>query len=338
MPSAMFDYPPRLALAQTPTPFHLLERLSAREGGPRIWVKRDDQTGAATSGNKVRKLEFTLARALADGCDTLITCGGVQSNHCRSTALLGARLGLRVHLILRLDTAPEINGNLLLDHLAGAEITLLEKAEYARNQRENFSSWQELYRRQGRSPYFITTGASDATGVWGYVGCAAELKEDFLREGIAPQRIIHATGSGGTQAGLTAGAVLHDLPSQIVGMAVCDDAAYFERKVADDLRAWQMRYNPPIDPAALDIIVDDRHIGAGYAIASEEVFRCIKDAAALEGLILDPVYSGKAFLGMLKNLRAGEYRDCDDIVFVHTGGLFGLLSQQDRLHLENFAC
>jgi len=327
-------YPARLSLAQIPTPLQCLERLSAREGGPRIWVKRDDQTGAATSGNKVRKLEFTLARALAESCDTIITCGGVQSNHCRATALLGARLGLKVHLVLRLDTPAAIEGNLMLDYLAGAEITLLERDEYMRHQRDHFSHWHELLLRQGRKPYFITTGASDATGVWGYIGCAAELKADFAQHGIAPQRIIHATGSGGTQAGLTVGAELYGLPAQVVGMAVCDDASYFEHKVADDMLAWKTRYKTEVDLDSLNVVVDDRHIGAGYAIAGDDVFHCIRDLAALEGLILDPVYSGKAFLGMLKNLRAGEYRDCSDLVFIHTGGLFGLLPQQSKLHLE----
>ncbi len=327
------SYPERLSLAQTPTPLQLLQRLSDREGGPRIWVKRDDQTGGATSGNKVRKLEFTLARALAQGADTLITCGGVQSNHCRATALLGAQLGLKVQLVLRLDTAPEPRGNLLLDRLAGAEVTLLEKADYVAHQRTDFAEWQNRCRERGGHPWFIATGASDATGVWGYVRCVGELAEDFRHHCIAPSVIVHATGSGGTQAGLSAGVALYGLPSRVTGIAVCDDADYFQRKVRQDLRAWQTLYGVDIDPDSIPVDVDDRHIGAGYAVAGEEVFACIRDIAALEGLVLDPVYSGKAFLGMLRNLRAGEYRDCDDIVFVHTGGLFGLLAQQEQLQL-----
>lgn len=330
----MIHYPERLSLAQTPTPLQLLERLSKREGGPRIWVKRDDQTGAATSGNKVRKLEFTLARALAKGADTLITCGGVQSNHCRATALLGAQLGLKVHLILRLDTPAEpAQGNLLLDKLAGASITVLESADYLAHQRDGFSHWVELYRRQGSDPYFIATGASDATGVWGYVRAAEELKQDFDRSKIQPSHIIHATGSGGTQAGLTVGAAWQGLSAQITGMAVCDSADYFQNKVRADLQAWKRLYNIDCDLDRLSIMVDDRHKGAGYAVPEAGVFECICDIASLEGLVLDPVYTGKAFLGMLKNLRAGEYRDCDDIVFVHTGGLFGLFAQSESFDL-----
>ena len=330
----MIQYPERLSLAQAPTPLQLLERLSQREGGPRIWVKRDDQTGAATSGNKVRKLEFTLARALAKGADTIITCGGVQSNHCRATALLGAQLGLKVNLILRLDTPAEpARGNLLLDKLTGASITLLEKPDYLAHQRDGFSHWLELYRRQGSDPYFIATGASDATGVWGYVHAAGELKQDFARHGIAPAHIVHATGSGGTQAGLTVGASMHGLSAQVTGIAVCDSAEYFQRKVRDDLKAWKRLYDLDLDLEQLPIRVDERHIGAGYAVADKGVFECIRDVAGLEGLVLDPVYTGKAFAGMLKNLRAGEYRDCDDIVFVHTGGLFGLLAQSEQLDL-----
>lgn len=330
----MIQYPERLSLAQAPTPLQLLERLSQREGGPRIWVKRDDQTGAATSGNKVRKLEFTLARALAKGADTLITCGGVQSNHCRATALLGAQLGLKVHLILRLDTPAEpARGNLLLGRLTGASITLLENSDYQAHLRDGFSHWLELYRRQGSDPYFIATGASDASGVWGYVRAAEELKQDFLDHGITPSHILHATGSGGTQAGLTVGGALHGLSTQVTGIAVCDNADYFLRKVRDDLKAWKRLYSVDFDLDRLTIKVDDRHIGPGYAMADTGVFDCIRDIAHLEGLILDPVYTGKAFHGLLKNLRAGEYRDSDDIVFVHTGGLFGLLAQPEPLNL-----
>ncbi|PCJ34138.1 MAG: D-cysteine desulfhydrase [Cellvibrionales bacterium] len=335
------DYPERLALALLPTPLQPLDRLSAQFSGPRIWVKRDDLTDCALSGNKIRKLEFTLARALAQGCDTLITCGGVQSNHCRATAILGARLGLKVHLILRDEelrheeagdgqsTSPD--GNLFLDYLAGAEISIYSKAEFQIRQSELFEHWSQHYAAQGRKPYLIPTGASDGTGIWGYIRCVDELMSDFKQAEIQPAHIVHATGSGGTQAGLSLGCALHQLDAQVLGIAVCDSAAYFQRKVMADISDWQSRYEMPTLPAGLSVQVNDDFIGPGYSKAGPDVFSTIKKVAALEGLLLDPVYTGKAFHGMLTLIEQGYFAEANDIVFIHTGGLFGLFAQRDQL-------
>jgi|AZIJ01.1.fsa_nt_gi D-cysteine desulfhydrase len=336
------NYPDRLPLAQLPTPLQLLERLSTQFSGPRIWVKRDDLTDCALSGNKIRKLEFTLARALSQGCDTLITCGGVQSNHCRATAILGARLGLKVHLILRDEelqgkglngdrqlTAPD--GNLFLDYLAGAEISIYPKTEFQTRQGELFEYWSQYYATQGRKPYLIPTGASDGTGVWAYVRCIEELVGDFQRADIQPSHIIHATGSGGTQAGLSLGCALHQLDAQVLGIAVCDNTVYFQRKVMADIVDWQSRYKVSSLPESLSVQVNDDFIGPGYSRAGPEVFATIKHVAALEGLLLDPVYTGKAFHGMLSLIEKGYFADTSDIVFVHTGGLFGLFAQREQL-------
>lgn len=327
-------YPPRLPLARRATPLEPLDRLGALLGGPRIWVKRDDLTGCATTGNKVRKLEFTLARARAAGADTLITAGGLQSNHCRTTALLGARLGMRVHLLLREegDAAPPARGNLLLDLLAGAEVSRYSKPYYRAHLQELYERWCDHYRARGANPWPIPVGASDGTGVWGYVGCAAELVEDFRQAGICPGAIVHATGSGGTQAGLTAGAALYGLGCPVIGMAVCDDAAYFQAKVRADLRDWAARYDPPLDVERLAIHVEDGYIGPGYGVADPEVFATIRQLARLEGLILDPVYTGKAFHGLLEEIRRGRFAGSADLVFIHTGGIFGLLAQGDLVN------
>lgn len=328
-------YPPRLSLARLATPLEPLDRLSASLGGPRIWVKRDDLTGCATTGNKVRKLEFTLARARAAGADTLITAGGLQSNHCRATALLGARLGMGVHLILREEgeAEPPPQGNLLLDLLAGAEVSRYSKSVYRAQLQSLYDSWGDYYRARGARPWPIPVGASDGTGVWGYVGCAAELTEDFRQAGIRPGAIVHATGSGGTQAGLTAGAVLYDLDCPVIGMAVCDDAAYFQAKVRADLREWADLYHPPVDVERLEIRVNDRHVGPGYGVAGPEVFATIGRLARLEGLILDPIYTGKAFHGLIEEIRSGSYGGMTDVVFIHTGGIFGLLAQGAQIPL-----
>jgi D-cysteine desulfhydrase len=332
----MTDQPPRLDLARLPTPLQPLDRLSATLGGPRIWVKRDDLTGSVLSGNKVRKLEFALAQALAEGCDTIITCGGLQSNHCRATALLCAQLGLRCILLLRGEARPPFDGNLLLDHLAGAEVRTFTAAHYQRELPALLDGAADEVHRGGGKAFVIPTGASDGIGLWGYVAACAELRDDFARAGIAPKHIVCATGSGGTQGGLTAGVALHGIDATVWGMAVCDDEAWFVNKVRSDLRDWQRRYAglPAVASLAVEALpvrVLDRYIGPGYAVAGDEVFDTIRLAARSEGLVLDPVYTGKALHGLIEELRGGRFDDASDIVFVHTGGVFGLFPQRERL-------
>ena len=299
--------------------------------GPRIWIKRDDLTGSLLSGNKVRKLNFLVARALAEGCDTLITCGGVQSNHCRATALVGAQLGLKVCLILRDDGDVDVKGNLLLDHLAGARVEIYSRREYTAKLAQLFEHWQQHYRQQGAKPFCIPTGASNDTGVWGYVDCSRELMADFKREKIEPKHVYTATGSGGTQAGLTLGLALHDCKAQVLGVAVCDSEDYFLNKVRRDLAAWQSRYAIDVDLDSLSVKVNANYIGPGYAHAGPEVFQTITWLAQQEGIVLDPVYTGKAFHALISEIKNGRHRDESDIVFVHTGGLFGLFAQQQHV-------
>ncbi len=333
--SPMIAYPDKLDLAQTPTPFYPLERLSAQLktfGGPRIWIKRDDLTGAATSGNKIRKLEFLLADAQNQGCDTVITSGGVQSNHCRAVALLGAQLGLKVHLLLRSDSEPQPVGNLLLDHLAGATISHYSVREFKRLD-SLFEHWRDHYQQQGGKAYTIPTGGSNGTGIWGYINAAAELAGDFARHNLKPQAIVHATGSGGTQAGLVLGCHLHGLDTPVKAYAVCDSSAYFKAKVGADLNEWQQKYPSEIDLSCLVIDTCDSYIGPGYGQADAAIFDFIKQLAALEGVLLDPVYTGKAFYGLVEDIKKGKYAGGvnSDIVFIHTGGLFGLIAQQQNL-------
>jgi D-cysteine desulfhydrase len=323
-------YPPRLQLARLPTPLQPLDRLSAAVGGPRIWVKRDDLSDCAVSGNKIRKLEFSIAQALEEGADTLLTCGGLQSNHCRATALLGARLGLGVELLLRGEPQGIPDGNLFLDHLAGAQVHCYPAPQYQAQLDQLLETHASALRHSGRKPFIIPTGASDAIGVWGYVAACAELARDFAQADIAPRQVVCATGSGGTQAGLTAGLALHGVQAEVWGVAVCDDAAWFERKVHADMLAWQQRYAVDLDTAKLAVRVLDQYVGRGYAIADDAVFATIALLARSEGLLLDPVYTGKAFHGMISEIRSGRFRGADDIVFVHTGGLFGLFAQREQ--------
>lgn len=322
-------YPRKIDLAHTPTPLQYLERASSKWGrGHRLWVKRDDLTGSTLSGNKVRKLEFIAAHAIDNGYDTLVTCGGLQSNHCRATAFVGAQLGLAVHLLLRGEEPTERDGNLLLDHLAGATVSCYPPGRYVREIDDLFRQWQVHYADQGRKALAIPTGGSDGIGVWGYIAACEELAADFQAAAIEQAHIVTATGSGGTQAGLTLGVALHQLPATVWGVNVCDDEQYFLDKVASDIADCRVRY-PGMPEADVQPRVLDGYVGPGYGIADEDVFALIAELSRLEGLVLDPVYTGKAFAGMLAEIKGGRFDGCEDIVFVHTGGIFGVFPQRD---------
>ena len=313
-------YPRKIDLAQSPTPLQYLERASEKWGcGHRIWVKRDDLTGSTLSGNKVRKLEFITAFAIDNGYDTLLTCGGLQSNHCRATAFAGAQLGLAVHLLLRGEQPLDPEGNFLLDHLAGAAVSCYPLKQYVNHLDDLFRQWQEHYAAQGRNALVVPTGGSDGIGAWGYIAACEELVRDFTTYGIERAHVITATGSGGTQTGLTLGAALHKLPATVWGINVCDDETYF--------LDWRRRY-PEAPDVAIEPRVLDGYVGPGYAVADPEIFELIAELGRLEGLVLDPVYTGKAFAGMLAEIGNGRFEGSRDIVFVHTGGIFGVFPQR----------
>ena len=324
----MLSYPRRNDLARTPTPLRLLQRASDRWGrGHRLWAKRDDLTGCTLSGNKVRKLEFITASAQDNGYDTLITCGGIQSNHCRATAFAGAQLGMPVHLLLRGDP-PEAppEGNLLLDRLAGATVNCYPVHQYVAEIEQLFQDWQAHYHSLGRRALAVPTGGSDGIGIWGYLAACEELRDDFEAAGIDSAHIVTATGSGGTQAGLTLGVQLHQLPAQVWGINVCDDEQSFLDKVRADVAHWQATF-PDTPPVVVEPRVLDGYVGQGYARAGPEIFTLIEELAALEGVVLDPVYTAKAFHGLLCEIEAGRFEGRRDIVFVHTGGIFGVFPQ-----------
>ncbi|MEM0952551.1 MAG: D-cysteine desulfhydrase family protein [Pseudomonadota bacterium] len=321
--------PERLSLARLPTPLQPMTRLTTALGlRQRLWIKRDDLTDTAISGNKLRKLEFVAAEALRSGCDTLITCGGVQSNHCRATALVGARLGLKVHLILRGEAPADVDGNLLLGHLAGAAISHYRPAEYVQSLPALFEHWRAEYARQGHTALCIPTGASDGIGLWGYLSAASELAEDMLSVGVTSAHWVSATGSGGTQAGLTLGAALHEVPATVWGVNVCDDETWFVNKVEEDIADWAQRYPQRQRIPDVTARVLDGYVGPGYGKATPAVFDTISMLARTEGVVLDPVYTGKAFYGMLQELQAGRFDDCEDVIFIHTGGVYGLFPQR----------
>ncbi len=330
------NYPSRLSLARLPTPVTRLERYPLQNSNTRIWVKRDELTGTEVSGNKIRKLEFSLAEARDQGCNTIITCGGVQSNHCRATAVLGARLGFKVHLILRGEHPQVPEGNLLIDYLAGATIDYLPKRDW-QSHVEFAHKLRDSYAAAGDKALFIPTGASDEIGLWGYIAACEELAEDFQRYDFQPDYIVCATGSGGTQGGLVVGSQLFDLPSQVAAFNVSDDANYFDQKIREDVTLWKQRYKIDFDDSNLSINTIEGYLGPGYGVAEQPVFETIARLGRSEGLFLDPVYTAKAFHGMVSELEKGDegrLAGAKDVLFVHTGGLFGVFPQQQNFHFE----
>lgn len=322
-------YPRKVDLACTPTPLQLMQRASKQWGrGHRLWVKRDDLTGSLLSGNKIRKLEFIAAHAIDNGYDTLLTCGGLQSNHARATAFVGAQLGLKVHLFLRGEEPAQRDGNFLLDHLAGATVECHSPKKYITSLDQLFEQAQASYAAQGHKALVIPTGGSDGLGVWGYISACEELADDFKSQGIEQAHIVTASGSGGTQAGLSAGIALHQLPATLWGVNVCDDESYFINKVRADIADWHRRY-PDAPGFDCQPRVLDGYVGEGYGVASNEIFELIAQLARLEGIVLDPVYTGKAFQGLVSEIEKGTFDGIEDIVLMHTGGTFGIFPQRD---------
>ena len=323
--------PERVALAVTPTPLERATRLS-KEMGVDLWVKRDDLTGAALTGNKVRKLEFLLAEAERQGADTVITCGGAQSNHCRATAIAARARGLDSILLLRVDdpaNPPPVTdgGNILLDLLVGAEIRWVSRAEYA-DRAALFVKIVDELRARGRKAYVIPEGGSNALGSWGYVRCVEEIARELP---AGPATIVYAAGSGGTGAGLVLGARLCGLDWRIVGINVCDDRDYFVRAIGEIVEDAIRRWSLPIefDRASLEIV--DGYVGAGYAKSRPEELRRIIEVARAEALVLDPVYTGKAFFGLTQELKKDRAAFGPRVVFIHTGGIYGLFPKAAEL-------
>lgn len=319
--------PDRIALAQLPTPVVELKQIASHAGVPRVLMKRDDLSGLELSGNKIRKLEYVVANALAQGADTLITHGGTQSNHCRAVAALGARLGLRIRLLLRSsETQPQNDGNLFLDSLFGATYSFHEPAEYAERLTELVAHAISEEADNGHKPYFFPVGASIPLGSWGYVRCIAELMDSLGRDSAVD--LYCATSSGGTQAGLILGKALFGLKNwSIRGVPVSDSSDYFRKKLRELVSATNSQYGLNLSEADTPIELVEGFIGDGYAIPSPQGIEAIKLAGRCEGIVLDPSYTSKAFAGMLAELPK---RDKDRIpIFLHTGGVFGMFARRD---------
>ncbi|HVH43139.1 MAG TPA: D-cysteine desulfhydrase family protein [Labilithrix sp.] len=350
----------RIPLVHAPTP---IERRRALDEivGANVWIKRDDATGGAEAGNKVRKLEFLLADAIDRGAEVVITCGGLQSNHARATALSCARLGLRAVLYLRTSApvpateAVELTGNVLLDRLAGAELCFITPAEY----RERGAIMEHARREleaAGGAAYVIPEGGSNGLGSLGYVEAMREVRRQIDLglcaglEGSSDRRprfdvVAHACGSGGTAAGVALGAARFEVARETWAFAVCDDRAYFEKTVAR-IAAESRGFDPSLPPLShvapgaedpadtperARLVIDDRAKGPAYGEMDEEQKRFLARVARKTGLVLDPVYTGKAMWGLARAVERGEIPAGANVLFIHTGGLPGLLAQGEEL-------
>ena len=327
---------PRVPLAHLPTRLEHLPRLSAHLGGPGIWVKRDDCTGLATGGNKTRKLEFSMGEALEKGADTIITVGAVQSNHVRQTAAAAAKLGLKCEVLLehRVAEPTELyrnSGNVLLDRILGAHLREYDKGtdfgvEMARIAGD--------IRAAGGKPYIVPGGASNPVGALGYVGCAEELLRQCAEQGLVFDHAVLASGSAGTHAGFAVGlrASGSDLP--ILGVGVNIPQAEQEAKVYELAQETAEYINRPGCVTREDIVADCNYIGPGYGEPTEGMNEAVLMLARLEGLLFDPVYSGKALAGMIDYVREGRFTKDQNIVFLHTGGVAGLFAYADILNID----
>ena len=322
---------PRILLARLPTPIEPLPRLSAHLDGPKLYVKRDDLTGLGLGGNKLRKLEFLLGEARAQDAEVVLTVGALQSNHARLTAAACARLGLDCELILRRGShASEAylhSGNLLLDRLFGARLHELQAQE---SREERMAVRAEILRAEGQRPYCIPVGGSCGLGNLGYVACANEILLQSDEMNVRFDAVVVATGSGGTQGGLVAGMKLADgVP--VIGIAV--EGTRTEQEVLAAGQAAEALRLLGQEETDIESTVEvlDEFVGPGYARPSESMREALSMAARFEGLVLDPVYTGKAFAGFIALARSGRYGKDQSLLFVHTGGTPGLFGYPESV-------
>ena len=316
---------PRNRFAHLPTPIELLPRLSDALGGPHLLVKRDDQTGLAFGGNKTRKLEFLVAEAQAEGADTLITAGALQSNHCRQTSAAAAKFGFDCILVLVGEPPSRVSANLLLDQLFGAKIIWTEKACRDATLKDTF----EKVITQGHKPYLVPYGGSNSTGALGY----AFAMEEFMRQCVKADWILFASSSGGTQAGLVLGSRLFNYPGKLLGISVDEPQAVLREHVAKLASETSGRFGSRIAFAPDQVLVNADYAAPGYGILTGAERESIQLFAKYEGLLLDPVYTGRAAAGLIDLIRKGFFKKEETVLFWHTGGQPALFAEKYQSEL-----
>ena len=317
---------PRIRLGHSPTPLEPMKNLSKLLGGPNLWIKRDDCTGLATGGNKTRKLEYLMAEAVAQGADTVITQGATQSNHARQTVAAACKLGMQSHILLEDRTGYtraeyKKSGNVFLDTLMGASISEVPADTDMNAAMERLAG--EL-RAKGRKPYVIPGGGSNAVGALGYVTCALELAQQANDMGLVIDALVHATGSAGTQAGLVVG--MHGARTQIpvLGIGVRAPKPAQEQRVFDLACQTAELIGVKGAVAREDVVANCDYVGPGYGLPTPGMVEAVTLLAHHEGILLDPVYSGKGMAGLIDLVRKGHFKKTDNVVFLHTGGAVAL--------------
>jgi len=322
---------PRIHLAHLPTPLEYMGRLTAELGGPEIWIKRDDCTGLSTGGNKTRKLEFLMAEAQSQRAEYVMTQGATQSNHARQTAAFAAKLGMGCHILLEDRTGSndpnyKENGNVFLDYLHGATA---EKRAGGLDMNAEMEAVANKLRAKGKSVYTIPGGGSNPTGALGYANCALELVNQANERGLVIDHVIHATGSAGTQAGLIVGLKAINAGIPVLGIGVRAPKLQQEENVFNLAIATAEKLGCPGVVSRSDVVANTDYVGQGYGIPAPSTIEAIEMFAQLEGILLDPVYSGKGAAGLVDLVRNGHFKKSQRIVFLHTGGsaaLFGYTS------------
>ena len=314
--------PESIQIANLPTKIEKLEKLSEALG-KNIYIKRDDQTGMEISGNKVRKLEFAVKEALDNGCDYLITCGGIQSNHARATAAVATKLGMGSYLVLRGKEEIDVEGNLFLDKILGAKIKYVTKNQYSTRRTEIMEEIKNELAREGHKAYILPEGASNGIGSFGYIKAMEEIIQQEKELNIKFDAIVATVGSGGTYSGLYYGNKVNNNSAIIYGINICDDSEYFKDVVISLIEEIATYTNKDINVKKEEIDILDGYPGLGYALSQQTEIDFIKYIARLEGIILDPVYTGKAMFGLVEEIKKGTFDKHTNILFIHTGGLFG---------------
>ncbi|HEY4201917.1 MAG TPA: D-cysteine desulfhydrase [Devosiaceae bacterium] len=330
---------PRLSFAHLPTPLEPMKRLSEELGGPRLWIKRDDCTGLSGGGNKTRKLEFLMADAVKQGADVIITQGATQSNHARQTAAIAAKLGMECHLLLEdrtgsADESYNFNGNVLLDRLHGATIS---KRPGGADMQAEMEKLAAALKSDGKKPYVIPGGGSTPIGALGYVNAALEIVYQATSIGLDIASVVHATGSAGTQAGLVTGFKALGGQIPVLGIGVRAPKAKQEENVFNlaARTADYMGLGDIIERS--DVVANSDYVGDGYGVPTAGMVEAVKLVARTEGILLDPVYSGKGMDGLISLIRAGHFAKDSDIVFIHTGGAQGLFGYPDAFALHGYS-